>query len=88
MTAAIIIGAMLLGLITGSIARHKGDSFATYWLFGALLFIFALPYVVFVLKDKRRRCPHCVEVVNPAARVCPHCQRSLLPEEAGAPLSA
>jgi len=69
--------AIVLGLIPAFIAKHKGDSFFTFWLFGTLLWIVALPYALFVLKDKRRRCDHCAELVRPEARVCPHCQRDL-----------
>lgn len=73
----VIPAAILLGLIPAFVARHKGDSFFTYWLFGALLWIVALPYTLFVLKDKRRRCPHCDETVRDAANVCPHCHRDV-----------
>jgi hypothetical protein len=42
-----------------------------------LLFIVALPYALFGLKDKRPRCPSCAELVRPEAIVCPHCQRDI-----------
>lgn len=39
----VFIFAVLLGLIPAAIASHKGRSFALWWLYGALLFIVALP---------------------------------------------
>jgi hypothetical protein len=83
MSPAIIIAAIMLGLIPAFIARRKGDSFIAYWIFGALLFIVALPVSIF-MKDKRRRCPHCAEFIRPEANVCPHCQRDLNPTAAPA----
>lgn len=39
----LLIVAALLGLIPASIASTKGRSFGTWWFFGAMLFIVALP---------------------------------------------
>jgi len=64
----------LLGLIPALIAKRKGESFLAFWVFGALLFIVALPWAL-VMRDKRRRCRHCAEPIQRAASVCPHCGR-------------
>lgn len=47
----ILIVAVLLGLIPAAIASKKGRSFATWWFFGAMLFIVALPMAL-MMKPK------------------------------------
>ena len=42
----ILLLAVVLGLIPASIARSKGRSFFGFWLYGALLFIVALPHAI------------------------------------------
>ena len=44
--------AVLLGLLPGYIAYRKGHSFVSYWAFGALLFIVALPVSIFMQPDQ------------------------------------
>jgi zinc ribbon protein len=79
--SSILIFAVLLGLIPAAIAQHKGHPFLTWWLFGALLLIVALPWSL-VLRDERRKCPYCAEPIKGEAQVCPHCQRELTPAAA------
>jgi hypothetical protein len=43
MDPVIYVVAAVLGLIPAAIARSKGRDFGTWWIFGALLFIVALP---------------------------------------------
>lgn len=56
----VFIVSVLLGLIPAAIAHSKGRSFFTFWFCGVLLFIFALPYSLFmepnseVLEARRR----------------------------------
>jgi hypothetical protein len=76
MTGTLIVVAILIGLFPASIARRKGYSFVAFWIFGALLFIVALPVALF-MGDQRRKCPYCAEAIQPEAIVCPHCQREL-----------
>jgi hypothetical protein len=73
---AFLVGAALLGLIPAVIAKGKGRSFAGWWLFGALLFIVALPAAL-IVKDAdsdRYPCPHCAEMIKFEAQVCPFCR--------------
>jgi hypothetical protein len=72
----VLVIAALIGLLPAWIASRKGHSFVTWWIFGALLFIVALPMAIFA-KDKRARCPECAEIVRPEATRCPHCQASI-----------
>lgn len=75
----ILIIAILIGLIPAAIAHNKGRSFVGWWLFGALLFIVALPCAIVASDLKHSRtCPHCAEKIKTEARVCPHCQRDLV----------
>lgn len=83
----LLVAAAVLGLIPAAIARHKGDSFLWWWLVGTVMLIVALPWVL-LMKDKRRRCPHCAETVRTQARVCPHCQRDLALLSKGSPREA
>lgn len=80
--------AVLLGLIPASIARHKGRSFVGWWIYGALLFIAALPHSLLLEDERRRRCPFCAEKVMNEAIVCPHCQRDLAATPVAGPLLA
>lgn len=47
----VFIFAVLLGLIPATIASHKGRSFGTWWAYGTLLFIVALPMAL-LMKPK------------------------------------
>jgi uncharacterized membrane protein YfcA len=48
--------AVIIGCIPGAIAQKKGHDFVTWWIFGAALFIVALPMSL-MLKPK----PHQLE---------------------------
>lgn len=81
--------APLLGLIPAAIARHKGRSFAAFWIYGTLLLIVALPHALLAKPNVRRlderhladgahqRCPHCAEIIRRDASVCRYCGRTL-----------
>ena len=69
-----LASAVLLGLIPGIIAERKGHPFLLWWLFGAALFIIALP-CSFMLKNKSgKKCPKCAEYVAVDAVICKHCR--------------
>lgn len=74
--AALIVVALVLGLIPAFIAQRKRQGFWTYYVFGVLLWIIAMPTVL-LMKDRRARCPACREVVRSDASVCAHCRSSL-----------
>lgn len=85
---AFLAAAMLLGLIPATIARSKGHKFFAWWVYGAVLFIVALPHALLIGHGAGiRTCPFCAEKVRPEAIVCPHCQREL-PARAKLPLAA
>lgn len=80
--------AVLIGLLPAFIAKSKGKSFMAWWIYGALLFIVALPHSVIMKADVKtieaeaiadggRKCPHCAEIVKVEAKVCRFCQRDL-----------
>jgi len=77
----LLLLAVLLGLLPAFIASRKGHSFFFWWIFGALLFIVALPLAL-IARDVRIKCPYCVEPVSKQATVCPHCH-SQLPQWVG-----
>lgn len=84
----LVLGA-LIGLIPAAIANSKGHSFFWWWVFGAAMFIIALPAVLLVKTDAAKleqrqladgtmkRCPYCAELVKQEAIVCKHCGREL-----------
>lgn len=74
----------VLGLLPGFIAQRKGYSFVGWWIFGALLFIVALPWALLMgqNKDKQRQCPACRTWIDRQASVCAQCGRDVpAPEE-------
>jgi len=85
--------AVLLGLIPAMIAQSKGRSFIGWWIYGALLFIIALPHAVMAARNTQAierseiaaaggdlcKCPHCAEAIKAEAKVCKHCGRDVPP---------
>jgi hypothetical protein len=66
-----------LGLIPAVIAYRKERYFISWWIFGILLFIVALP-VAICMKSPGKVCPSCVETVKVIAKVCRYCQHSFM----------
>ena len=84
----IFILALLLGLIPAAIAKGKGKSFGLWWIYGAAIFIVALPHALIMRPDddaieKRqlssgmKKCPSCAEMIKQDAKVCKHCGRDV-----------
>ena len=84
----VLIIAVLIGLIPASIARGKGRSFVGWWLYGAALFIIALPHSLIIKADTEaiekqqmgegmKKCSFCAEMIKMDAKVCRYCSRDL-----------
>jgi hypothetical protein len=76
-TSEVLIIAALLGLIPATLASRKGGSFFWWWIFGAVIFIVALPMALLKRDETHAECPFCREAVRVDATVCPHCQREI-----------
>lgn len=73
--------AVLLGIIPGIIAAKKGYSFVSWWIFGALLFIVALPMIIIKKPADITECPFCSEPIKVTATVCKHCNKEISAEK-------
>ena len=84
----ILIIAVLIGLIPAAIAQGKGKSFVLWWLYGAAIFIVALPHAIIMRADDRaiesqqlssgmKKCPSCAELNKKVTKVCKHCGRDV-----------
>lgn len=82
----IFIWAIMLGLIPALVAKNKGKSFPLWWLYGAAIFIVALPHSLIIrtdaaqvekqqLAEGMKKCRHCAEMVKGDAVICKHCKR-------------
>jgi hypothetical protein len=79
----ILFYAALLGIIPMIIAKNKGRDPFAWWLFGALLFIVALPWSLCLSDRNGRACPYCCERIKAEARVCRFCGKDLRGNAAG-----
>lgn len=80
----ILILAVLIGLIPAIIAQNKGHSFLLWWIFGAALFIVALPCALLINPNQgamnrrkmdvgMRKCTACAEWISQEAKFCRYC---------------
>jgi hypothetical protein len=81
--------ALIIGLLPASIAKNKGKDFVIWWIYGAALFIVALPHALMMDADADalefnaiakggKKCPDCGEVVKAEAKICRFCQRPIV----------
>ena len=80
----------VISCLPASIAKNKGRSFGSWWVYGFLLFPIALIHSLAMSKDVEgleaqaiasgnRKCPACAEMVKVEAIICKHCGSKLEP---------
>ena len=82
-----IIAALLLALIPANIAKSKGRSFGTWYLYGALLFIVALIHSL-VMQDETKQevdsrgnyAPLTDAYISQQTKKCPYCAETIKSE--------
>jgi hypothetical protein len=86
----ILLIAVVIGLLPAAIASSKGRNFFLWWIYGAAIFIVALPHALIMKADQRavdqrqiaeggRQCPSCAEIIRREAVVCRFCGRDVPP---------
>jgi uncharacterized paraquat-inducible protein A len=79
----VLLWMFVFGLLTGVYASSKGYDFASWFLFGALLFVLAAPLMMLkpnlnqVKESQRggnRHCSTCDEMISKNAKICRYCK--------------
>lgn len=80
----VIIIPFIIGIIPMIIASQKGYNGCVWYIYGVLLFIFALPHALLLKPNEKAlgmmQCPYCKETVKMLASICKYCGKSLTPE--------
>jgi hypothetical protein len=73
----ILMWMIILGVVVGMIANHKGRSFFPWFIYGAFIFIIAFVHILLIDANNKKKCPFCFSKIPWEASICAYCRKKV-----------